>query len=105
MLNRTQVRNLFHKEAILINTRNVVPMYRAAEMFGEQAALFAYERGSVKGDQTDYGSLYGIGYFQLFYLTYRGFQAAATYVNIEEIYKSGRDHGRWFERRFTADRA
>ncbi len=79
MLNSTQVKQLFEREAILIGTADGVPVYRAAEVFGHQAAQFACNPSEYLG------STFGIGDFQLDYLTYRGFQQAASYANVEEI--------------------
>lgn len=40
VLNKTAAVELFEKEAILFGTSDVVPFYRAIELFGEEAAAF-----------------------------------------------------------------
>lgn len=85
MLNNDQVRALFEREAILIGTHDAVPTYRAAELFGAAAAEFAEQ---VRRDGT-YSNEYWIHEYGLHYLNYKGFQAAATYLNFEEIRKAG----------------
>ena len=79
MLNSQQVKDLFDKESILISRENAVPLYRVRELFGDRAVCFAR---NVSGSGF---SLYGIGDFQLPYATLAGFQAAATFQNIDEI--------------------
>lgn len=37
MLNNTQVKELFEREAVLLGSSDGVPCYRAAELFGENA--------------------------------------------------------------------
>lgn len=88
MLNSTQVKHLFEREAILIGTADGVPVYRAAEVFGRQAARFACN------PRERLGNCFGIGDFQLDYLTYQGSQQAASYANVEEITRvQGRESG------------
>ena len=64
---------------MLIGTADGVPVYRAVEVFGRQTAQFACN------PRERLGSTFGIGDFQLDYLTFRGFQQAASYANVEEI--------------------
>lgn len=40
VLNKAAAVELFEKEAILLGTSDVVPFYRAIELFGEEAAMF-----------------------------------------------------------------
>lgn len=80
VLNAEQVKALFMQEAILIGNTDAVPLYRAEELFGTEAAQFA-----VKSKNSN---SFGIGNFDLPYLTYKGFQFAASYCNVEKIYKS-----------------
>lgn len=42
MLNNTQIKQLFEREAMLIGTADGVPVYRAAEVFGRRAAQFRH---------------------------------------------------------------
>lgn len=41
MLNSKQVQELFEKEAILINDRDVIPQYAVEKLFGKAAIEFA----------------------------------------------------------------
>ncbi len=81
MLNSKQVDQLFQQNAILIGNEDNVPKYRAVELFGEEAVDFVMDMNCRNG----YYNGYGIGNYTVRYLTYKGFQAAATYVNIREI--------------------
>jgi hypothetical protein len=44
VLNKEETVELFEKEAILFGTSDVIPFYRAIELFGEEAAGFFYKR-------------------------------------------------------------
>jgi len=78
MLNKDEVQKLFNKERILVGNIDVIPKYAAKKIFGSEACDFAsrLNRGN--------SNLYGIGDFSLEYLTYNGFQTAATFQNIKE---------------------
>jgi len=81
MLNSKQVDQLFRQNAILFGNKDGVPKYLAVELFGKEAVDF-----TINSDWHDgYYNEYGIGNYDASYLTYRGFQEAATYVNIREI--------------------
>lgn len=80
MLKEQEVKEIFDKEAVLIGTKNVIPMYKAKELFGKKAAEFAYSL-----DKFTYSGGFGIGDYTTRYLNYKGFQIAATYCNVEEI--------------------
>jgi len=81
MLNSKQVDQLFQQNAVLIGNADGMPKYRAAELFGKEAVDYVMGRDYRNG----YYKEYGIGNFYASYLTYSGFQTAATYVNIREI--------------------
>lgn len=55
VLNKAAAVELFEKEAILFGTSDVVPFYRAIELFGEEAAAFFDENikweGYLKGGE------------------------------------------------------
>ena len=87
MLNCAQVKALFEQEAILIGSQDVVPEYRATELFGKEAVGFV-SRCSKTGN---WFNCFGIGGFQLFYLTYAGFQQAASYANVQTICTGQKD--------------
>ncbi|SHG16710.1 MULTISPECIES: hypothetical protein [Eubacteriales] len=84
MLNSEQVKCLFEQEAILIGNSDGVPIYRVAELFGDESAEFAGKYGTAGV----YNSIFGVRGFSLHYLTFRGFQQAASYANVLEIKKS-----------------
>ncbi len=81
MLNSKQVDQLFQQNAVLIGNADNIPEYRAVELFGKKAVDYVMSTNCRNG----YYNAYGIGNYDAPYLTYRGFQAAATYVNIREI--------------------
>ncbi len=81
MLNSKQVNQIFRQNAILIGNADGVPEYRAVELFGEEAVDYVM---GTKG-RNGYYNGYGIGDYNLFYLTYSGFQAVATYANVIEV--------------------
>lgn len=55
VLNKAEAVELFEKEAILFGTSDVIPFYRAIELFGEEAAVFFSENikweGYLKGGE------------------------------------------------------
>ncbi len=81
MLNSKQVNQLFQQNAVLIGNVDGMPKYQAVELFGEEAVDFVMGMNCSNG----YYNEYGIGNYDAAYLTYKGFQTAATYVNIREI--------------------
>lgn len=87
MLNSQQAKLLFQNEAVILGTYDGVPLYRAAELFGEKATKFAAEMGVVDMGhrQIVYSNCFGIGDYQCDYLTMDGFLVAATYANAQEI--------------------
>lgn len=86
MLNNNQVKELFEREVILIGSKDAVPTYRAAELFGKAAAEYA---GDLSVNPGVYANVFMIDGYDLHYLTLKGFMRAATYQNIEEIRKAG----------------
>ena len=80
-LNKDQVAALFEREAVLLGTENCVPAFRAATMFGKEAVKHAHRMNASKEGR--YVSGYGIGDYTLFGLTFRGFQAAASFFNVQ----------------------
>ncbi len=81
MLNKEQVNLLFRQNAVLIGDADGMPRYRAEELFGEEAVDYVMSRDCRNG----YYNWYSIRGYDAPYLTYRGFQVVATYVNIQEI--------------------
>jgi len=77
-LNKAQVQALFDREAVLLGSDDGVPEFRAVELFGKDAVVRA-KCGTIK---LNWDCTY-IGDCVLSYLTYRGFQAAASYRNVQ----------------------
>ena len=80
VLNKAQVDALFQREAVLIGTKDVVPAFRAAALFGEGAVKHASSFPVGR-----YLNGYGAGGYTLLYLTYLGFQAAASFYNVQQL--------------------
>lgn len=80
MLNNTQVKELFEREAVLLGSSDGVPCYRAEELFGEKAVKFATRLKTGENS-----NCFGIGDYDLWYLTLKGFRMAAAYSNVLEI--------------------
>jgi len=77
ILNKAQADALFRREAVLLGTADAIPEDRAKELFGEDAVKFAVRMGGQNGC--------GIGDYTAMYLTYKGFLAAVSYHNVEQI--------------------
>lgn len=82
-LNKAQVAALFEREAVLIGESDCIPEHRAVALFGEKAVEHA--RGENRNKPGIYVNGYGVGDYTMFYLTFRGFQAAASFHNIEVL--------------------
>ncbi len=82
-LNKDQVAALFEREAVLLGTENCVPVFRVAAMFGKEAVKHARSLNSSKPGY--YVNGYGIGDYTLDALTFRGFQAAASFHNVKKL--------------------
>lgn len=87
-LNKAQVTALFEREAVLIGESDCIPEHRAVALFGKKAVKHAQDmNGSKRGL---YVNGYGIGDYTMNYLTFRGFQAAASFHNIEVLREEAR---------------
>ena len=84
-LNKSQVTALFEREAVLMGTDDLVPEHRAIALFGREAVEHA--RSMDKSCPGRYANGYGVGDYTLFALTYRGFQAAASFCNVQVMRK------------------
>ena len=82
-LNKSQVAALFEREAILIGPSDLVPEQRAIALFGIDAV--AHVRIMDRGCHGRYANGYGVGDYTLSALTYLGFQAAASFCNVQAI--------------------
>ena len=78
ILNKTQVDELFSREAVLLGQADCVPGFRAANLFSKDAVCHAKK---IDGGW----NAYGIGDFTLYYLTRKGFQAAASFYNVQQL--------------------
>jgi len=87
MLNCAQVKALFEQEAILIGSHDAVPEYRAIELFGKEAVDFAETRSQAGC----WFNCFCSGGNVLTYLTYAGFQQAASYANVQTICTGQKD--------------
>ncbi len=83
MLNSKQVDQLFQQNAALFGDCDGVPEYRAVKLFGEAAVDFAVSLRDNRGNHNKYG----VKDYSAHYLTYKGFQVAATYANVREVQK------------------
>lgn len=84
-LNKSQVTALFEREAILMGTEDRVPEQRAIALFGKDAV--AHARIMDRACPGRYMNGYGAGDYVLPTLTYRGFQAAASFCNVQAMRK------------------
>ena len=85
-MNAAQVRAAFEREAILLGREDWVPEDRAVALFGKEAVDHArHLNGMSAGGQ--YVNGYGVGDFTLMALTFRGFQAAASWYNVQLVRK------------------
>lgn len=79
LLNKEKVDELFRKEAVLIGKFDVIPEFRAVHLFGKDAVDFAHK--VAKGC----GNGFGIGEYTVMYISYHGFQLAASYYNVQQL--------------------
>ena len=77
-LNKEQVKGLFEQEAVLMGTENCVPDFRAAALFGGDAVEHARKMNTSRP---------GVGDYTMDALTLRGFQAAASFYNVQLLRK------------------
>ena len=84
-LNKEQVKGLFEQEAVLMGTENCVPDFRAAALFGGDAVEHARKMNTSRPGFFVNG--YGVGDYTMDALTLRGFQAAASFYNVQLLRK------------------
>lgn len=82
-LNKAQVAALFEQEAVLLGTEDRVPESRAATLLGRAAVNHALSLD--RNDPGRYCNGYGVGDYTMLYLTLRGFQAAASFHNVQVL--------------------
>ena len=78
MINKMQAIKLFEENACLVGDRDVIPSKNAMKIVDQNAINFA---GRMKRGCS---SLYGIGDYNIEYLTREGFFLAVTYMNVAE---------------------
>lgn len=77
-LNKQQANELFHREAILIDGTDVLPLSAATRLFGQEAVSFARRnKNNTNG--------FGVGDFTLQFLYYRGYLDAVSYYNVLQV--------------------
>ena len=76
MYTKEDVKRIFDENKILMGNRDMVPVYAAKEIFGEEAVEFSHRMDSFNG--------YGIGNFTLQGLDLAQFEIAATYCNVSK---------------------
>ena len=84
-LNKAQVAALFEREAVLMGSEDMVPEHRAAALFGNDAVEHAKRMDGAA--HARYTNGYGVGDYTMFALTFRGFQAAASFYNVQLLRK------------------
>ncbi len=78
MINKIEATRLFEKCSCLVGTRDVIPEQKAMKFVTDKAIAFA-RRMSPRCS-----SVYGIGDYDMCYLTQEGFFLAVTYMNVAE---------------------
>ena len=81
ILNKAKVDALYQRETVLLGTRDAVPAYRVAALFGQDAADFARRVGEPGQNANGYG----VGDYTLWYFTYCGFLTAASFCNVRQL--------------------
>lgn len=83
ILNKTQAKELFEKEAILFGENDGIPLYRAIELLGKNAVEFAINKNDPKYKLTLTYNIFLVPINNsVEYLTFSGFLQAVTYNNI-----------------------
>ena len=80
-LNKAQVTALFEQEAVLMGTEDHVPECRAVAMFSMEAV--EHVKAMNRATPGRYANGYGAGNYTMYALTFRGFQAAASFHNVQ----------------------
>ena len=78
-MNKAKVAQLFAENAVLFGRDDGVPEKVATRLFGPAAVNFAKRQQNIG---ITFNS-YGIGNYNAWFLTERGFYIAATYCNVE----------------------
>lgn len=78
-----QAKVLFEREAVLMGTADMVPDFRVAALLGKEAVEHVHRLDSARPGCFANG--YGVGDFTLDALTFRGFQAAVSFYNVQRL--------------------
>lgn len=90
-MNAAQVKTAFEREAMLLGSEDMVPENRVAALLGKEAIDHVKRLDRVNPGQ--YTNGYGVGNFTLMALTFRGFQAAASWYNVHLVSKESETVG------------
>lgn len=82
-LNKNEAMGLFAAESILIGENDGIPKDNVIKLFGEKAANFVTNAGKLGIHYNCYGNCND----NLMYFTFRGFEMAVTFSNIEKVSK------------------
>lgn len=85
LYNCAHAKALFEREAVLMGSEDRVPCFRATALFGKDAVEHARRLGSERPGR--YTNGYGAGSCTLDALTFRGFQAAVSFYNVQQLRK------------------
>ncbi len=88
LYNSAQAKALFEREAVLMGTVDMVPDFRVAALLGKEAVEHAHRLDSARPGR--YTNGYGAGSYTLDALTFRGFQAAVSFYNVQQLRKEAR---------------
>jgi len=86
-LNMERAMELFKHEAVLMGTEDRVPLYRVAELFGEDAVKHIRRMGG------GYINGYGVGDYTMMAATVRGFLAAVSFSNVQKLRAMSKGYG------------
>lgn len=87
MMNKTQTKELFDREAFLFGTTDGIPEKRAVELLGQEAVDFTHRMETVD-KRGYYFNGYGNGPFTAYYMTLAGLYIAVTYNNVTALQKA-----------------
>lgn len=85
LYNSAQTKALFEREAVLMGTEDKIPSYRVAAILGQDAVNHVHSMDRAKPGSFANG--YGVGDFTLDALTFKGFRAAVSFYNVQQLRK------------------
>ena len=87
MMNKTQTKELFEREAVLFGDRDGIPEKKAVEILGRDAVDFARRMETVEKRGYYFGG-YGNGPYTAMYMTLAGLYIAVTYNNVTALQRA-----------------